>query len=411
MSEGKVLGPYRKMSLALRWEKGLQRKLERTPDSMIRQAMRLCLWAQAALLGSLGLYVLASLVASSGTDEWSNLLGFSTALLWPAVLYLLTLSRFLRDETQRHGLAKPAGAVPRAFLLVLSVFLYLPLMILMSSDTSGWKAWPLAHISLFAVLWLFCTCAYRWLRCAGSAAPPENIRPRRDLRHWLETSSRILRAPVVLLLGAVLLVCSVWLLKTEVISVLNGDETWITAELGLGAQIPAAKVLLGYLGRLVYGGSLLLAACTVVLLLVCRFSSAALRTSRIAAVIGPVAGFLAICSITDYYFSWLSFILDGRLPVADWILFVLFFLHWLVPLLFVAAVLRARRHREESVGQELRIVVVFYTPLFLFDLAMTPFFPDNLDNLFILVAFLGLQFLAWGYLELAGSGFPKPQVG
>lgn len=371
---------------------------------MIRQAMRLCLWAQAGLLGSVGLYVVLAFVASSSdTDKWPVVVAFSTALLLPAVLYPLTLSRYLRDETQGRGSPRPAGASPRAFPLVLSVALYLPLMILMS--TGIWN-WPLGPIPLFLVLWLFCAYAYQWLRAERLPAPAENNRSPRDLGHLLETTSRFLRLPVVLLLGAILLAYSLWIEK-DAFDLLKGHKTWITAEYGLGYRIPAARLLLNYLGRFVYGGSLLLAACTVALLLVCRFSRATLRTSRVAAVLGLVAAFLAICSITDYYFSWLSFLLEGDLSAANWILFILFFLHWLVPLLFAVAALRASRKVEEAVQLELRTVVVFYTPLLLFDLAMTPFFTRDL---FILAAFLGLQFLAWGYLQLAGSGLSEPLV-
>jgi hypothetical protein len=52
----------------------------------------------------------------------------------------------------------------------------------------------------------------------------------------------------------------------------------------------------------------------------------------------------------------------------------------------------------------LKTLVVFYLPFLLFDLAMAPFFAASL----ILPAFLGLQFLAWGYVHLAASPLPQP---
>jgi hypothetical protein len=371
--------------------------------------MQLCLRAQAALLGSLGLFVVVlTLGTSIQSDKWFYVMAFSTALLLPPVLYLLLLPRYLRDDTEGRGFSRLAVARPRAFPLVLSVALYLPLMILLSSDTKKWGS-PLGPIPLFLVLWLFCAYAYQWLRGNRSPAPAENIRSPRDLDDWLKTTSRFLCSPVVLLLGAVLLARSLWVEKV-VFDLLKGHQTWITAEYGLGDQIPAARLLLNYLGWFDYGGSLLLAACTVLLLLVCRFSRARLRASRAASVLGLVAGFLAIYSITDYYFSWLSFLLGGNLSAMNWILFILLFLHWLVPLLFAVAVIRTPRKATEAVRLELRTIVVFYVPLLLFDLAMTPFFEGDLGSLFVLDTFLGLQFLAWGYLQLADSALPEPLV-
>jgi hypothetical protein len=223
----------------------------------------------------------------------------------------------------------------------------------------------------------------------------------------LDRVSYYLRFHLMLLLGITLVTYSLLVTKAEAFPLLTGEVRWITAEYGLGQRFSVAAFLLTYLGRFIYVASLLLAACTVVLLVVFRFSAVALRNSRVAAALGLLAYFLAICSITDYYFSWISFLLEGNLPFLHWILFLFFLLHWLVPLLFAAAVIGKRRSREQTVDQELKIVIVFYTPLLLFDVAMTPFFVSNFFvSPFFPAAFLGLQFLAWGYLALARTGFP-----
>ncbi len=370
-------------------------------------AMRLYLWVAAAILGLLGVCVVAAFAAQGDEDKWYYVLIFSTALVLPAVLYLLTLPRYLRSEAQGRDLPIPAGASPGAFPLVLSVALYLPCMILMLSSHSELSLLPrqitislVPFIPLFLIPWIFCVCANRWLCGERSAVPAENGRLPRGLYRCLEITGRFLPSPVLLLLGSVLLACSLWT-ENIAFNLLKGQETWITAEYGLGDKIPAARLFLNYLGRFVYGGSLLLAAATAVLLLICRFSGARLRASRAATVLGLATGFLAICSITDYYFSWQSFLLDAHLPAVRWILFLLLFLHWLVPVFLALSILRAGREVEGPARLALRTVVLFYAPLLLFDLAMTPFFIEGSSFSFILVTFLGLQFLSWGYLQLA----------
>lgn len=373
----------------------------------IGQAMRLYLWAPAAILGLLGVCVAAAFVVQGDQDKWYYVLMFSTALLLAPVLYLLTLPRYLRNEAQGRELPMPAGASPGAFPLVLSVALYLPCMILMSSSDGGLRLLPrqitislVRSIPLFLVLWIFCACANQWLHGERSMVPAEKGSLPGGLHPCLEVTGRFLSSPVLLLLGAALLAYSLW---TENIAFkfLKGQETWITAEYGLGEKIPAARLFLNYLGRFVYGGSLLVGACMVVLLLVCRFSSSRLRASPAAAILGLATGFFAIFSITDYYFSWQSFLLENHLPAVQWILFLLLFLHWLVPVFLAVSVLRAGREGKGPARLALKTVVLFYAPLLLFDLAMTPFFVEDSSFPFVLITFLGLQFLAWGYLQLA----------
>lgn len=50
-------------------------------NSMIRRAMRLCLWGLAALLVALGVYVLAPLLKSRDQNEWINVLAFTAFAL------------------------------------------------------------------------------------------------------------------------------------------------------------------------------------------------------------------------------------------------------------------------------------------------------------------------------------------
>ena len=246
---------------------------------------------------------------------------------------------------------------------------------------------------------MLCACLCQWLRIRRWDDAGNHTASSLGLAHWLEVTTRILRPEVVLLLGSVLLAFSLWD-RVSAVALLSGSEKWITAAYGLGARIDAAEVVLNYLGRLVYGGSLVVGAGTVVWLGMRRFTGTKLRAPRLTLGLGIAAGFLAICSITDYYFSWLSFLLDRHLPHLDWILFSLFFLHWAAPLSLAAMMVRARRSLEGT-GPALRAVVAFYAPLVLFDLAMTPFFSTDFGSPFILTAFLGLQLLAWGYVGLA----------
>jgi len=286
----------------------------------IERGIRPYLWVPAAILGLLGVCLVAGFVAQDDEYKWHYVLIFSTALLLPAVLYLFTLPRYLRSETQGRDLTVPTWARPGALSLILSVSLYLPCMILMLSSDSELRVLPrqitislVRFIPLFLILWIFCAWANQWLCGERSVVPAENGRLPGGLHRSLEMTGRFLPPSVLLLLGAVLLACS---LRTGNIAfgLLRGQEMWITAEYGLGAHIHAASLFLNSLGRFVYGGSLLLAACTAVLLPICRFSSARLRASRVAAVVGLATAFLAMCSITDYYFSWQSFLLDDHFP-------------------------------------------------------------------------------------------------
>jgi hypothetical protein len=371
------------------------------------RAMRLYRWMPAAILGLFAIYAVAAPSVHDKEDKWYFVLIFSTALLLPPVLYLLTLPRYLRRESPERDSPISGEARPGAFPLVLSVALYLPCMILMaSSQQDEVSLLPrqitrtlVGSIPLFLILWIFCACASQWLRGERSVVPAENDRSPGGLHRCLKMTGRFLPPPVLLLLGAVLLTCTLWT-DNSAFRLLKGQETWITAEYGLGEHIRAASVVLDFLGRFVYGASLLLAVFTVLLLAVCRFSSARLRASRAAAVLGLAAGFLAICSITDYYFSWQGFLLGNPLLAARF-LFLLLFLHWLVPASVAVSFLKAGGEGKYPPRLALRTVVLFYMPLLLFDFAMTPFFVEDLWFSFLLVAFLGLQFLAWGYLQLA----------
>ena len=368
--------------------------------------MRVYLQVPAAILGTLGVYVVASFVVQDDKHKWYPALIFSTALLLPAVLYLFILPRDLRREPPGRDLNLAPGASPGAFPLMLSVALYLPCMILMVTSNDDFRLPRQISISLvrflplFFILWIFGACANQWLCGKHNPPPTENGRVPGGLRRSLELTSGFFSASVLFLLGTVLMACSLST-RNDGFDLLKGQATWITAEFGLGERISAARLFLQFLGRFVYGGSLLLAVCTVVLLAACRFSSVRLRASRAAAVAGLPAGFLAICSITDYYFSWQSFLLEDHMPPVQWILFLLLLLHWLVPIFLAVSILRVRLKGSSPARLELSIVILFYLPLLLFDLAMTPFFAGDSSFWFFLVSFLGLQFLAWGYLQLA----------
>ena len=366
------------------------------------RAARLYLWVPAAILGPLGVYVVVAETTLGGShwrsaDDWPSLLAPSVALLFPPVLYLLTLPRYLRSASLRNHVQASASPDPNPgpLPLVLSVALYLPLMILMAGD-QPFRALPILAVPLFLALWIFCACANQCLRGERPELPAESRRFSRLLHRCLEMTSRVTPPPVLLLGGALLLAYSL-LSDRDAFHLLDGQEMWITAQYGLGQDISAARIILSYLGPFVYGGSLVLAACAVVLLLVSRFSVARLRTSRAAKVLGLATIFLTICSISDLYFSWLAFLTNDRLPTLRWIFFLLFFLHWLVPL-FLAVNARSGNPGAGRTQLAIRTAVVFYAPLLLFDLAMTSFF---LGNAFFPCAFVGLHLLAWSHLQLA----------
>lgn len=364
----------------------------------IGRATRLYLWTPAVILGLLGVYVVIVLGTLHQSDQWIPAFCCFTALLFPFVLYGFTLPRYLRCETRIPDLPIPAEANPGPFALVLSVALYLPVMILMLTDS--WRNIPSA-IPLFLVLWIFCACAYQCLAGEYTAVQAEAGRLSRFLCRCIHVTNRLFSPPALLLLGVLLMAFSLRTQGTS-LDLLAGRVVWVTADYGLGYDIAAAGTFMNYFGRFVYGGSLLLSACTVVLLLMGRFSSARLRTSWAARILGLAAGFLAICSITDWYCSWLTFLTltTEHLPAVQRILLIVFSLHWLAPLLLAISVLRGG-----SSPARLKTVVVFYAPLVLFDLAMTPFFLDDplgsQVTRLVLFAFVGLQFLAWGYLKLA----------
>jgi hypothetical protein len=368
---------------------------------MVRRTMRACLWTQAATLGVIGVYVLWAHVRHRTEDLLTQALFFSTALLWPSVFHLLLVPTYFRSEKAASNGAGGTGAGARVGPLALSVALYLPLMVFLSSSKDMWKSLP-TPAPLFLVLWILTACLFRWLRIGRLNDTGIHPGPLRGLDRWLELTARAFRPEIVILLGLVLLAIS--LREQYEIDLLDGRAMWITAEVGLGDRISAARVVLKYLGRLVYGGSLLVSAGTVVWLAVARLLRG-LTALRLAVGLGITAGFLAICAITDFYISWLSFMLNGRLPNLDWVLFGLFFLNWAAPLCLVAMTARARRFREQA-QQVVQAIVMYYAPLLLLDLAMSPFFVEKGGVAFevfpfILAAFLGLQLLSWGYVRLA----------
>ena len=358
--------------------------------------MRNCLWAQAAILGMLGVYVMWADVLHGPKEEMlPQGLAFGTALLWPAVFYLLLILGYFRAmpaEDRSGGVPAPPSVWP----LALALGLYLPLMILLSSEPRKWMP-PTTALPFFA-LWLFGACLRQWLRIGWSKDTSHAPAPSWDMGRWLEWTVRVFRPQVVLVMGTVILAFSLWGPRTA-ISLLNGSDRWITAEYGLGEHINAATFILKYLGPLVYGSSLLVGLGTLVCLGLCKFSGARLKVSRLAAGLGIAASILAIASITDYYFSWLSFLLQEDRKV-HWALFALLLVSWTAALLFAVMMVRVRRLKEES-KSTLRTLALLYSPLLLFDLAMSPFFAGEFDSPFILTTFLGLQFLTWGYVGLA----------
>ncbi len=363
--------------------------------------MRVCLRAQAAILGMLGVYLVwADVFHGSKEEMLPQGLAFVTALVWPAVFYLMLILGYFRAmpaEDRSGGVPAAANVWP----LALALGLYLPMMILLSSEPRKWMP-PTTALPFFA-LWLFGACLRQWLRIGWSKDTSHAPAPSWGVGRWLEWTVHVFRPQVVLLMGSVILAFSLWEPRTA-ISLLNGSDRWITAEYGLGERINAATFILKYLGPLVYGGSLLVGLGTLVCLGQCKFSGARLKTSRLAAGLGIAAGILAIASITDYYFSWLSYLVQEDRKV-QWALFGLLLLSWAVALVFAVMMVRVRRLNEES-KSTLRALALLYSPLLLFDLAMSPFFVGELDSPFIdspfiLTTFLGLQFLAWGYVGLA----------
>jgi len=368
----------------------------------VRKTIRVCLWTQAAILLGVATYVLWARFVR-GNNEWQQAIVFATALVCPFIFYILLVPKYLRVIQEDTG-SEVHRTVPVVWRPVLAVALYLPLMILMASDPSQWS--PLVPLLCFFAFLLFGACFYQWLQIGSVNRARDQRASGESPNRRQRLIGRILSPQVILLVGVMILGFSCFERKAG-ISVLNGHETWITAEFGLGERINIATLILNLLGRVVYGGSLLIGLGTLICLGVFRLSTERLKSSGVPVGFGLATCILAIASLTDYYFSWLSFLLEHEPATLNWILFCLLLVHWVVPLLIAGLLMTSRRDKEEGQTALLSLMLL-YAPLLLFDLAMTPFFTGDWWFHFILTSFLGLQLLAWGYLSLAfGLGVSK----
>ena len=361
---------------------------------MAYQAMRLVLWAQGISWSVLGVYVLWFFITSNIEDKWGTALVISTALFLPAAWYLVSTWKYLNNHTQE--VRRMGGALP----LVIFASLYLPLLIMVGATKSFF---------FLPVFWLFCASIYPCLQANPVFGTGSLVRPPHLLEEWLGATRRVFPPLAVLLLGAILMAYSFWIERPWP-HLLSGKELWITAEYGLGEYSSASRLFMDFLGRLIYCGSLLIAASAIILLFVYRFSTKALQTSRLVALISAAGAYLAICSMTDYFFSWLYFSVSSELPALKAVFFKLSFVHWIIPLLLLVAISQGRNSRMRSVEPALKIIIAFYIPIFLFDLAMSPFFVSDglFSSPFYPTAFLGLQFLSWGFLALSMHRFVYP---
>ena len=227
---------------------------------------------------------------------------------------------------------------------------------------------------------------------------------------FLEWSRRLLRPPWHIAVGALLVLSSLFLEVTDPwgpemgFRVLLGEETWITSEHGIPdvfgyGEWEGGRFLLAHLGRGVYVASLIVATLAFLHLVVQMFMSSRLRNSWMVNLMAWLSAFLAIYSIADFYYGWLGFLLNQAKGLA-WILYGLWLIHWMTPLVILSTLILRGGRMMETWPSLPRWLLVFFTPLLLFDMTTIPLLSLDFDLWGLAGFFLGIQMLCWGYVEL-----------
>ncbi len=356
---------------------------------MIVRSMRLCIWTQALTLMAIGAWGLLHIFRSREADEWVPIVAYCTAVFLPVVLCVAFLRQIRLNAGQRPKLSLP---------LALSTLPYLPVMITLATIKPPFTM-VVAPLILAPAIWLLCSYLYALLN--GEVVTPNSEQPDR-LGKYFRRTKRLVSSPVVLLVGAILPITGFVLDRDDATRILLGQTTWITAEYGLGHGLHAARVMIDYAGRVCYAAALLCSALMIVLLLLHRFSTVSLQKSRNLRLLKYVLVFLAILSVADYFYSWIWFLSGDGSHVAYFILLALFLAQWAVPILLLMQWRNSRIANESTIAAQ-RLALIFYLPVWLFVVAMTPFFLDDVQFLNCATAYVGLVFLAFGVLGISSA--------
>lgn len=362
---------------------------------MVLRSMRLCIWTQALTLTAIGAWGLLLIFRSDEADEWVPIVAYCTAVFLPFALYVAFLRQLRPNAGQRPKMS---------LLLALSTLPYLPVMIALATTAPPFRSRAsitmiVAPLILAPAIWLLCSYLYALL--SGEPLGPNNEQPDR-LGKYFRTTKRLVSSSAVLLVGAILPITGFVLDRDDATRILLGQTTWITAEYGLGHGLYAARVIIDSTGRLCYAATLLCSALMIVLLLLHKFSTVRLQKSRSLRLLTYLLVFLAILTVADYFYSWIWFLIGDGPHATYFTLIVLFLAQWAVPILFLMQ-WRGNRIASEGTIAARRLALIFYIPMWLFVVAMTPFFLDDVQFLNCATAYLGVVFLSFGALGISST--------
>jgi hypothetical protein len=349
----------------------------------------------------------------SDGDGVFRVLGPAMNYLFPALLNFLSAIFFL---TERLAIGDPAHeTAPRSHdttpFFVFAAVLYLPLILIVASE-EGLKEVKLrptlsALLGIcFILLWL--SFAYEQVslpaesrgRGSGKAQRFEKIRL--AISRWFLRVASWLHPGLLLSTGAVLVLASLFSPIGDGptgFAFLRGKGSWVTSISEVTGGIGAIQVTKDFLGRTVYMIALGLAAAAVIVMLRREFRSPSSRPSRLWTGLTGLSSFLAIYSAADLNFGWLGLAAYNR--KADWMLFCMWLVMWLMPLvLWIRLLLKVYKGGVAQERPRFSWMILLYLPVVLYNVEMAPALVGDFLNLTGIASYVaGLQFLCWGFVR------------
>jgi hypothetical protein len=387
--------------------------------------LRIALGLTIAALFTLGISNGATMLARH--DQEFGLINSALLFLFPAVLYSIYLARgdaldpFGEASARPSGMGRSAGFPAVYSLAVCSLFWLGWLVVALvesRSDSDDLKSTASEFLATLVVLIMVHVFVVGHLGPApqplsGDESQAYGMRQRtlqivRGTDRLLRLGGRLLWPPLLLGLGGALVLAAPFAFGMplrhyqELIA-----HSWITAEYGLSDHLAVVRPAFDLLGRGMFVGMLVLAVVSLGCIL-SRVSKTSTRlVSRARSPITWAAGILCLYSILDLYFGWVGFLVGqyaGR--VWLWFAFGLAVFYFSILVVIAATAAASRCSKLPGHASFLPVAIASFSPLLCANtLITTPFLtPDFIDLRGMAAIYLGIQFLCWGWVEMA---FPR----